>query len=167
MVARCGAPRRRRPARLAAALLLCSCSSPGRAPEAAAPGGAGSGWVELRLADRDIPADPAGAASGVPPPCRLELALDGRPVLSEALRPQGAAPPYSLDSRFLLRTRAGPYLAAVVYSGCRTVGRQLDSMAAEIPISVAGGRVTRMLFDGARLEAHPPRPPDPGDPELR
>jgi len=117
------------------------------------------GWIEVTVADGGVPADPVATLAGrpaQPPVCTLEVELDGTTFLSEQLRPSGASPPYSVQSTFQFPVAAGDYAAGVTYSGCRSVGRQQDSVRAEVWIPVRDRQTTRIRFDGARLEAEFP-----------
>jgi len=114
------------------------------------------GWIELRLADTKVPADPIsldGAGSGQPPPCHLMVELGGLSVLSSPIEPEGGRPPFSVDSTFRFAAPVGRHSATVTYAGCRTFGNQLDSRVAKLPISVWSGQVTYLHFDGSTLQA--------------
>jgi hypothetical protein len=141
-------------------LIPTACAhQPGFAPEVAATSAAGNGWVEVTIVDGSVPADPIARRAGrpaQPPTCTLEVELDGTTVLSELLRPTGSSPPYSIRSTFQFPVAAGEYDADVTYSGCRSFGRQQDSVSAAIRIPVHGRQTTRIRFDGARLDAEFP-----------
>lgn len=142
---------------LAAAVWALASCTPGREP-APEPAHSREGWVELRIADPDVPADPVSLAGGapVPPPCHLEVELSGRVAVSEALSPSGAFPPYAVDESFRFGAPAGDHVTTVVYAGCRTYQDQLDSVEATLRIPVRAGQVTWLRFDGATLEARTP-----------
>jgi len=145
------------PLLLVASLLACTAPKPesSAAPIRVPPG---QGWVELHILDRHVPADVVPDASGRsrPPPCSIEVDLDGKVLVSSALEPAGSAPPYTVDSTFRVAASPGDRLARVTYSGCRTWEQQLDSREVQIPIAVQAGLVTLLRFDGATLEARTP-----------
>jgi hypothetical protein len=131
-------------------LLACSATDGPRAADPTA-----GAWVEVALVDPSVPADPI-TQGGRAPTCHLEVHLSGATVLSEPISPQGSRPPYSVDSTFRFTATPGEHSATVYYAGCRTFQGNLDSREAHIAISVRRGYVTKLRFDGARLEAHPP-----------
>jgi hypothetical protein len=143
---------------LLVALVATGCAARD-APREPAPPAITHGWVDFNLLDRDVPADPfAQLADGSvrPPACELVVALDGREVHTQRLAPTGAAPPYRVESDFRLAVPPGSYGAAVTYTGCRSHARGLDSVEAELRIAVRRQQVTRVRFDGTRLEADYP-----------
>jgi hypothetical protein len=143
-------------------MVLCCSLALACAPTAERePAAHATGWVELAIRDRHVPADPLGEpGSGAdrPPPCEVELELDGRSLLATPLAPTGSAPPYAVDTKFRVEAPAGRHRAAVYYSACRTAWGQLDGREVEIAIDVHAGHVTRLEFDGARVVAFPPTP---------
>ena len=150
---------------LVALALGVSCATsedPARAvPEPAAP--VTDGWLEIYLNDSRVPADPIEEAAGHgarPPTCELEVDLDGTPVLSEQIVPNGATPPYSVDSTFRVTSAPGSYSATLYYSSCRRYGKQLDSLEATLPITIRRGKVTHMRYNGSSVRAFPPTHPD-------
>ena len=141
---------------LAPLALLLACSATPQKTPPPPPLAPGQGWVELTLEDSKVPADPVVAG---PPECHLLVDLGEQNVLSEAIAPGGSRPPYSVDSTFRFAAAAGEHDATVLYSGCRTFKDQLDSREARIAISVRGGQLTRLHFDGSTLVAHSPAYP--------
>jgi hypothetical protein len=120
---------------------------------------AANGWIDFAVRDFDVPPDPfVQMADGTvqPPSCQLTVTLDGRPVFSQMLEPRGARPPYRVESGFRIAVPPGDYGAAIIYSGCRSHERGLDSVEVELQIAVRRHQVTRIRFDGARLEAEFP-----------
>jgi hypothetical protein len=140
-------------AQILLALTILGCSS-SRGGGGVAPAVA-LGWVDFTLSDDEVPADPIARLAGSPdqpPVCTLDVDFDGLPVLSERLLPVGSSPPYTIDSTFRFSALPGEHAATVSYSGCRTVDGQLDSVHAEIRIPVRSRQVTRLRFDGSRLD---------------
>lgn len=145
------------------ALTLASCP-PFKASESR-PGSTArtpQGWVELTVADSEVPADPISLGEGQAaraPQCHVEVDLGGRTVLSKPIEPTGATPPFSVDSTFRFAVPAGEHATTVTYAGCRTFGDQLDSRVARLRIPVRSGQVTFLRFDGSTLEARTPGGP--------
>lgn len=142
---------------LSTALACGLGSAPAPAPSPAPSGG----WVELVMADGEVPADPISLGDGEharPPQCHVEVDLGGRTVLSEPIQPSGDQPPYSVASTFRFTAPAGEHSTTVTYAGCRTFGDQLDSREASLRIPVRAGQVTSLRFDGSTLEARTPFP---------
>ena len=150
----------RRPALILLALSFVACEMhEGLRGAPVPPDLSAKGWVELTLVDRNIPSDPIGGGAGErerPPTCELVVDINGESVLSEALRPTGASPPYSVDSVFRFPAPPGDHRASVIYSGCRTFEKRTDSVEAVLRISVRRRHVTRMRFDGSILEVDAP-----------
>jgi hypothetical protein len=143
----------------ALSVVLASCTSRQTSTTPPAPPGPAQGWVELTLADREVPADPISLGSGQaahPPRCHVEVEVAGRTVLSQSIEPAGSGPPYSVDSTFRFAMPAGEHATTVTYAGCRTFGDQLDSREARLRIPVRSGQVTFLRFDGTTLQALTP-----------
>jgi hypothetical protein len=144
---------------LVIAALGSGCSATSEAPITPLVESFPNGWIDFSMRDVDVPPDPfAQLAAGAikPPSCELTMTLDGRPVYAQTLEPRGAEPPYRVESGFRVAVPPGDYGAAVTYTGCRTHDRGLDSVEVELPIAVRRRQVTRVRFDGARLEAEFP-----------
>ena len=150
---------------LAALALATSCANPQDTAETASQPAVPvtDGWLEIYLNDTRVPADPIEEAAGHgprPPTCELEVDLDGTSVLSEQIVPDGAAPPYAVDSVFRVTAAPGQYAATLYYSSCRRYGKQLDSLEATLPITIRRGMVTHMRYNGSSVRAFPPTHPD-------
>ena len=145
---------------LAALIGLLGCAGAAEGPRTAG-ASAPRGWIELAIHDPSVPADPVGDPGGGaarPPPCEVELELNGVVALSERLDPQGSAPPYTVDETLRVAAPAGSHDAALYYSGCRTAWGQLDGRSAEVALVVRAGYVTRLEFDGSTVLTWPPVP---------
>lgn len=139
--------------------VLASCTPWETSKKEPAPAPLAQGWVELTLADSDVPADPISLGAGEvvrPPRCHVDVEVAGRTVLSQPIQPDGSGPPYSVDSTFRFALPAGDHATTVTYAGCRTFGDQLDSREARLRIPVRTGQVTFLRFDGTTLEALTP-----------
>lgn len=145
-------------------LIQGACATQRDPASAGAAAASASGWLEFSVTDVGVPADPIAQLAGRPtraPTCTLEVELDGAIVVSKLLRPTGSSPPYSVRSTFQFPVTAGEHEAGVTYSGCRAVGHRQDSVRASIRIPVHSRQITRIRFDGARLDAEFPVPTPP------
>jgi len=122
---------------------------------------ASDGWIELRILDPHVPADPLGdpgSSSGRPPPCEVELELSGSRILTRPLDPRGDEPPYTVRETLRVAVPPGAHRGTLYYSGCRTAWGQLDGRDVDVSLEVRTGYVTRVEFDGSTLLTYPPTP---------
>lgn len=138
-----------------------ACATPDADSSARPKAGPSDGWIELAIDDPYVPADPLGdpgATTGPPPPCELELELDGSRTLLQKLSPSGDTPPYAVNETLRVPAPPGAHRGTLYYSGCRSSWGQLDSRDVDVALEIRTGQVTRLEFDGSTLLTYPPAP---------
>lgn len=119
-------------------------------------------WVELTIADAQIPDLPKSSDSEAPwerpESCSVSVALDGEPWMSGRLFPQGERAPYSANSGFRFPVPVGQSDLRISYGGCRVAGREPISVQVQTRVVAEEALVYELVFDGTRLDPLPVRP---------
>ena len=111
------------------------------------------GWIELEVADHQIPADPPGKDEKDyvprPPECRVRLKIDREIFLYDWIFPIGAAPPYTVETGFRLAVPAGPGKLNVEYRYCDILEGKLTTLYFQADIDIVEGFVVPVYLDGS------------------
>ena len=113
------------------------------------------GWIELEVADSQIPADPPGKDEKDyverPPECRVRLKIDREIFLYDWIFPVGDAPPYSVETGFRFAVPVGQGKLKVEYRYCDILEGKLTSLFFQAEIDIVEGFVVPVYLDGSVL----------------
>jgi len=113
------------------------------------------GWIEVTLADHDIPYLPPTKEKPdepvFPHSCYVKVEINNETFLSSYAYPYGEEPPFSVDTGFRFPAPAGVLDLEFTYSGCDVEEGEEITTIMDTVLDVTANHVTEIQFDGDNL----------------
>lgn len=113
------------------------------------------GWIELTVADDDIPAtlpdEEDEDLSPRAPLCQISVQINNEPFMSDYIYPSGELPPYIAETGFRFPAQEGEIHLRLKYSGCDIQDENETNVVTDAVVIVRKGFVTPVTFDGTSL----------------
>lgn len=113
------------------------------------------GWIELTVADADVPAMiPSEGESYTlrPPRYKITVWVDNERFVADAIYPIGELPPYRVNIGFRFPTATGEHEVKVDYYGCDVQDEGVSLAIGQAIVTIQKGFVTPIRFDGTSLQ---------------
>jgi hypothetical protein len=120
------------------------------------------GWMEVTIADGEIPAVPPGEDSDDPwerpYSCDIRVQLNDEPILRASAYPTGDGEPYFVNTGFRFPVPIGAIELELLYASCRVEDGEIVSKQFFEKLVVKEDQTHEIVFNGLNLRILEPRP---------